>query len=188
MLYTRNGDDGTTKFFNSSSKEKTSKKSFRAEALGTLDEINSLLGICKLKAKESNLVIKSRNNESIESVILNIQQILFIIQAEIAGAEKTVSEEKVKYCEEIINNIEKEMPPITSFFISGGTELGVFFDFSRTVARRAERRVVAAIDANEIILGIYTRKFLNRLSSLLYACARYANFSEGIIEEKPNYV
>lgn len=186
MLYTRKGDDGTTKFFDAKAGERASKKSLRAEALGTVDEINSLLGVLKIKSFAEDFSIESMN-EKAGDILGNIQQTLFIIQAELAGAEKTVSDEKVKYIEERIDAMEKEMPPITSFFVSGGTELGALFDFSRTVARRAERRVVAACEAEEARLGEDSRKFLNRLSSILYAFARFANFRAGIKEEKPRY-
>jgi cob(I)alamin adenosyltransferase len=186
MLYTRKGDDGTTKFFDAKAGERASKKSLRAEALGTVDEINSLVGVLKVKSFTQNFSIQS-TNEKVGDILGNIQQTLFIVQAELAGAEKTVSEEKVKYIEEKTDAMEKEMPPITSFFVSGGTELGAFFDVARTIARRAERRVVAAVEADEVTLGEQTRKFLNRLSSVLYACARYANFRAGIREEAPRY-
>lgn len=186
MLYTRKGDDGTTKFFDAKSGARVSKKSLRAEALGTVDEMNSLLGVLKVKATNEKFMVIS-TKELVEEIIGKIQQTLFIVQAELAGVEKTVPEEKVKYLEVVTDAIEKEMPPITSFFVSGGTELGAFFDFSRTVARRAERRIVAALEAEEIIIGAHTRQFMNRLSSVLYAFARYANFRAGIHEETPHY-
>ena len=79
------------------------------------------------------------------------------------------------------------MPPIKSFFISGATELSATFDFARTLARRAERRVVEAMEEGEIIMSDGTLAYLNRLSSLLYALARFTNHKFGIKEESPNY-
>lgn len=185
MLYTRKGDDGTTKFFDSKSGERASKRTLRAEALGTLDEINSLIGVVKTKAEEKNFTLAGKG--SVSNILETLQHLLFTAQAELAGAEKTIPESRVKYAEEIIDVAEAEMPPITSFFVSGGTELAALLDFSRTVARRAERRVIAAAEAEEIKIGVHTRQFLNRLSSVLYALARYANFNAGISEEKPRY-
>jgi ATP:cob(I)alamin adenosyltransferase len=116
----------------------------------------------------------------------NIQQNLFIIQAELAGSSMQIGEDKLRECELLIGNIEKELPPIKTFFISGGTELASLFDFARTLARRAERRVVGVVDDGEN-LGEFTISYLNRLSSLLYALARFSNHVAGIIEESPKY-
>lgn len=192
MLYTRKGDGGTTKLFGCD-QPRISKSSAVAEALGNLDEINSFLGFAKVRAGEQGLVVKSLN-ERVEKLVHEIQHTLFIVQAELAGAEKTVAETKVKRLEQIIDNIESEMPPIKSFFVSGGTELAATFDFARTIARRAERRVVQAIEESKTEelpegkkIGEHTRQYLNRLSSALYAFARYANFSAGIKEEAPHY-
>ncbi|MDO8183739.1 MAG: cob(I)yrinic acid a,c-diamide adenosyltransferase [bacterium] len=192
MLYTRKGDDGTTKLFGCD-QQRISKSSAVAEALGNLDEINSFLGLAKVRSGEQGLVVKSLG-EPVEKLVCEIQHTLFIVQAELAGAEKTVAEAKVKHLEKIIANIESEMPPIKSFFVSGGTELAATFDFARTIARRAERRVVQVVDEDEYNLpagrhgiGEYTRQYLNRLSSVLYAFARYTNFTAGVKEEPPSY-
>jgi cob(I)alamin adenosyltransferase len=182
MLYTRKGDTGTTKTFGCD--QRVSKSSSIAEALGSMDEINSFLGICKVKSKESGFKVVDK---SFEEIVHNIQQNLFIIQAELAGADKVIGEEKVLEVEKIIDTIEKILPPIKTFFISGGTELGATFDVSRTIARRAERRVVAVNEEGIRPLGPNTLKYLNRLSSILYALARLSNHLSGINEESPNY-
>lgn len=186
MFYTRKGDDGTTKFFDPRSGERGSKRSLRAEALGACDEINSLLGLCKVKAGDEELAIQGKNWFA-ANILEFAQQCLFIVQAELAGAEKPFPEEKVRHVEAAVDAMESEMPEIRSFFVSGGTELGALFDFARTVARRAERRVVAALDAGEVTLEPSARQFMNRLSSLLYAFARYANFRAGVTERSPTY-
>jgi cob(I)alamin adenosyltransferase len=86
-----------------------------------------------------------------------------------------------------VDAIEKELPPIKSFFISGGTELAALFDVSRTMARRAERRVIKALEEESVKIGAPTSAFLNRLSSLLYALARLSNHKSGIKESAPTY-
>ncbi len=186
MFYTRKGDDGTTKFFDSRPGERGSKRSLRAEALGACDEINSLLGLIKVKAGEAELTIQSKNWHA-ENILEFAQQGLFIVQAELAGAEKPFPEDKVRHMEAVVDAMESEMPEIKSFFVSGGTELGALFDFARTVARRTERRVVAALDAGEVTIEPAARQFINRLSSILYAFARYANFRAGVTERSPTY-
>jgi len=164
--------------------QRISKSSNIAEALGCMDEANSYLGVCKIKAKGASLKLK---DENVAEIVHNTQKNLFIIQAELAGADKTITEEKVKEAEAIIDAIEKELPPIKSFFISGSDELGAHFDFARTLARCAERRVVAVREEGKIKLGDDTMAYLNRLSSLLYALARLSSHKSGITESSPDY-
>jgi cob(I)alamin adenosyltransferase len=183
MLYTRKGDDGTTKTF--ACDQKISKSSAIAEALGALDEINSFLGLCKVKSKKEKLLIPG--GDSFEETVHKMQKNLFIIQAEVAGSKISITEEKVKEIEKIIDDIEKELPPIKSFFISGGTKLAALFDVARTIERRAERRVVQVYEERDVLVGKFTKAYLNRLSSLLYALARLSNDKFGINEESPDY-
>ena len=183
MLFTKKGDDGTTKTFGCD--QRMSKSSIIAEALGALDETNSYLGLCKIKSKKENF--NFTESLSFEKIIHDIQKNLFIIQAEVAGAKNAISKEKVEELENFVNSIEKELPEIKSFFISGGTELAVTFDVARTISRRAERRVIAVVDEGKVSVGDQTKAYLNRLSSFLYACARLANYRAGISEESPDY-
>ena len=182
MLYTGKGDDGTTKTFGCD--QRISKSSDISEALGSMDEINSFLGICKTKSAEKNLKF---SDKEISGIVHNIQQTLFIIQAELAGSDKKVTEEKVIELETLINDIEKILPPIKTFFISGGTELAATFDVARTIARRAERRVVQVAEEGVRPVGPNTKKYMNRLSSILYALARLMNHLSGINEVPPSY-
>lgn len=175
MLYTGKGDDGTTSAFGCD--QRFSKSSAIAEALGTLDEINSFLGVVKVNPSAVEIA------DTIDS----IQQNLFIVQAEVAGADKHIESEKVTEAEDRINAIESELPPIKSFFVSGGTELSALLDFARTLSRRAERRVVGVHDEGLVTVGTDTLAYLNRLSSLLYALARQMNHKSGIKEESPRY-
>ena len=177
MLYTRKGDDGKTQTFGCD--QRLSKSSAIAEALGTLDEVNSYLGIVKIKAGDQG--------ESLVSIVHNIQENLFIIQAEVAGADKKITEDKILEIEKIIDSIEKELPPIKTFFISGVTELSAHFDFTRTLARRAERRVVHVADEGMVVISPLTLSYLNRLSSLLYVFARQSAYKSGLKESSPNY-
>lgn len=190
MLYTRKGDNGTTRLIAKQAKtfgcdQRISKSSTIAEALGTLDEANSQIGLARSKCL--NFPVDSKFFP-FQNILLEVQQNLFIIQAELAGADgKTINEDKVKKVESIVDDIEKQLPPIKSFFIPGATELGAIFDVSRTVARRAERRVVAVHDEGKIKIGQHSLAYLNRLSSLLYALARYSNFILKGTEVSPDY-
>lgn len=184
MLYTRKGDSGTTKDFKSKSGERKSKSSCQTEALGGLDELNSFLGLVKVKAANITLMV---NGKSLVEIVHWTQNCLFSVQAETAGADKKIGQDKVNEMETIIDSIEHELPPIKTFFISGGTEPAALFDISRTLARKAERRAVSAVESGEILLDPATLAFLNRLSSLMYALARLTNHKSGITEEPPNY-
>ena len=181
MLYTRKGDDGKTATFGCD--QRISKSGAVAEALGSLDEVNSFLGLVKVKTGQQTVA----DLKNLEATLHGIQENLFIIQAEVAGAEKSISVEKVKEVESLVDKIEKTLPPIKTFFISGGTELAAYFDFSRTIARRAERRVVAVSEEGLVKVGQSTLAYLNRLSSLLYALARLSNHFSGITEQSPKY-
>lgn len=195
-LYTRKGDKGDTGAFGC--KQRFSKNSALTEVLGSLDELNSFLGICKTKAIKFKFKIKT-NTISWDSIkiIENIQNNLFIIQAKIAGADKKITKEKIIEIEEIIDSIEKQLPPIKSFFLPGGGELAAYFDYARAVNRRIERRAVAYFErektqpakgeARHRRLNDESLVYLNRLSSLIYALARFANFKSKIKEKPPKY-
>lgn len=172
MLYTGSGDKGQTTLFGSV--QKISKDAPQFEALGALDELNSLLGICKIKSQE---------NKKIAHLLEEIQNDLFIIQAHISGSNKKLKNTRVKQIEHIIDDIEKQLPKITRFTISGGTELSALFDYSRAVARRTERRIITFNRKNKIGSNILT--YCNRLSSLLFALSRLANKNQN--EKNPWY-
>ena len=209
MLFTGKGDDGTTKTFGCD--QRISKSSAIAEALGSVDEINSLLGVVKMEDGETKAIA----GLDYRTLLSDVQQDLFIVQAELAGAEKKMDNVRVEKLSGWVNAIEKELPAVTSFFVSGGTELGALCDFARTTARRAERRVVEALRndrgdslALQGVSSVIPAKglssnnaenssnrdnhqhllaYMNRLSSLLYALARLANHRAGVLEEKPHY-
>ncbi|KKU18973.1 MAG: ATP:cob(I)alamin adenosyltransferase [Parcubacteria group bacterium GW2011_GWA1_47_11] len=187
MLYTGKGDKGTTKVLDS--KERFSKGSDMAEALGSLDELNSFLGLCKFEARhmQEGGVAVGKKEEKTSDILREVQENLFIIQAQVAGADKRITKPKLTKVERVINLIEKEIPPLKSFSIAGGTELSALLDIARTVARRTERRVVTVKELGLRKLPGHTLPYLNRLSSLLFALARLSNHRSGIKEENPSY-
>ena len=177
MLYTGKGDSGTTTAFGCD-QQRISKSSALPEALGCLDELNAFLGFVKMR---------STGEPRIAAALRGMQETLFIIQAEVAGAEKRVGEGAVKEVEKLVNEIEKEIPPLKGFSIAGGTELSALLDVARTLARRAERRVILVKELGLRELAPETLAYLNRLSSLLFAFARLANHLAGVAEETPRY-
>jgi cob(I)alamin adenosyltransferase len=186
MLYTGKGDNGTTKLFTTPSGVRISKASLVTEALGTVDEINAFIGLIKVSADKQNISL-GENGPRVAKVLHDVQQKLFIIQAELAGSDMHIEESMVISMSDTINGIEALLPPITTFFISGGTELAAQCDICRTVSRRAERAVIRACEAGECVMADSSKAYLNRLSSLLYAFARLSNHFSGITEEPPTY-
>ena len=176
-LFTGKGDGGTTTAFGCN-QQRISKSSELPEALGSLDELNAYLGFVKMRAADSS---------RIADTLRGVQETLFIIQAQVAGADKLVSAEAMKKVEQMVNDIEKEIPPVKGFSIAGGTELSALLDVARTLARRAERPVIAVKEMQLRVLAPETMAYLNRLSSLLFALARLANHQAGVAEENPRY-
>jgi cob(I)alamin adenosyltransferase len=176
-LFTGKGDGGTTKVFGCD-QQRISKSSELPEALGALDELNAFIGFVKMRAD-----VQPR----IKDILLSTQEQLFIVQAEIAGSDKRLAEGSVAAVEKTVNDIEKEIPPIKSFSIAGGTELSAMLDVARTLSRRAERRIVAVIEGGFREVSPETKAYMNRLSSLLFALARLANHLAGVPEENPKY-
>ncbi len=184
MLYTRKGDDGTSKHLNT--QERLNKDSAVFEALGTLDELNSYLGVCRQHCMHMPVRV-SRRGKQVHDILREVQENLFIIQAELAGADKKLHRKKITSMERIIDTIEQQLPPISSFFVPGESLEGAHLDVARTLARRVERRVIAVETAGEITVPRNTRAYLNRLSSLLYALARLQTQQSGTLESAPMY-
>lgn len=188
MLYTKKGDQGTTKLFDCPPGIRLLKSEFVFETLGTLDELNSTLGYAKVLSKKSKdtLPIETHKTPYAE-IIETIQQNLFCLQAEIGGSDIHIKENQVTYLEKVIYEIETLLPPIKSFIVPGGGETGAYLDIGRTIARRAERQVISLQQKKERAINAESIIYLNRLSSVLYALARFANYQEGYSEGKPEY-
>ena len=171
-FYTGLGDKGTSTLLGQN--KRISKNDLRFEALGASDELNSYLGICGALAKD----------KQIKSALLEAQENLFIIQAELGGAKNVeLGENKLKDLEKMIDELGKFVGPITKFTISGGNLLSAHLDYARALARRAERSVWAAKPP----LGGLAAKYLNRLSSFLFVLARYVNKKAKLKESHPSY-
>ncbi len=178
MLYTRKGDTGTSGLYGT--KERLPKDSPVYEALGTLDELNSWLGYCR-----AHTLARDQTEGTVECVLFTIQECLFIVQAEVAGAAKRISQAHVDDLERITAVLEMRIENPHAFVVPGSTELSGMLDYARSVSRRAERTVVAL--ASERAISHTTKAYLNRLSSLLYATARYVATRAEIQEVAPTY-
>ncbi|KKR43639.1 MAG: ATP-cobalamin adenosyltransferase [Microgenomates group bacterium GW2011_GWC1_41_20] len=172
-IYTKKGDKGETGLFSSdkSKKRRISKASLKVEAIGSVDEANTFLG----------LSASFMRNKEINLKIIEIQRHLFEVGARLAGARIDLDENLPKEMEKEIDEMDKELPKLTHFILPGGSNGGSLLFMARTFIRRAERRVVSLskkekVNANLII-------YLNRLSDYVYTLARYSNFKEGIKEK-----
>lgn len=177
MLYTRAGDNGTSGLFGT--RDRFPKDNLVFEALGGLDELNSNLGLCRASVDDKRRAIDMRQE------VLHVQEVLFIAQAEIAGAEHHVMHVHVDALEHSIARIEERISKPHSFVIPGSTVASAHFDVTRAVCRRTERALIRLGDEREV--GAPLRAYLNRLSSLLYALARYAASDAGSAESGPSY-
>lgn len=183
-LFTGKGDGGTTKLFDSEPGKRVTKTSPIFECLGMLDELNTLVGWCKAAAPDDFIV----REQKLRMVLHDVQNHLFTIQAEVAGAPKSIPLSSVEHLGVFINGVEAEMPPIKTFLVPGATELSSRLDIARAVARRAERRLVTLHESGERSVSDSSRAYANRLSSLLYALTRIVNHRAGVPENPPEYI
>lgn len=160
-ITTKTGDNGDTRLF---SGELVSKYDSRVDVCGTIDEVNSHLGVVKTIIKD----------EQIKRIILEIQNDLFTIGS-IASNYPYVSfpENKADHITNLCEEWEAKIPPITSFIIPGGTYESAQIDVARAVSRRLERSVVFIMTSNHIPYNRSIIVWLNRLSDLLWIFARY---------------
>lgn len=177
LFYTGKGDRGKS----SIGGKKYPKDSPIMEALGDLDELNSLLGVVKTHIRKPSLAKK----------LEKIQENLFIIQARIAWLmypkfpSPQMTEGKIKAMEQEIDAIEKKIQPERGFVISGSDPVASWLDMLRAVSRRAERRVVKLHKTQPLPQEVIA--YLNRLSSYLYALARLEVSVKKIKEPRPTY-
>jgi len=170
-IYTRTGDDGTTAL---GSGRRVAKFDLRVECYGTLDETNAAIGLARLH---------TRSDHALDAMIARIQNDLFDLGAELcypdeskdARGRLSVSDAQVERLEGEIDALNRELQPLRSFVLPGGTQAASFLHLARTVSRRAERLMVAlAARPNEPVGGSALR-YINRLSDFLFVAARYAN-------------
>jgi cob(I)alamin adenosyltransferase len=167
-IYTRFGDKGKTSLYGGRT---VSKGSLRVDAYGSLDELNSAIGVVLIEIKDP----------PIKKELLVIQNDLFEIGASLASSieNKKIEEyldKRVKDFENQIDNLSEKLPELMNFILPGGGKGGSFLHLARTVCRRAERRVTELSEEEEI--NRKTLVYINRLSDLLFTFARFINYKE----------
>ncbi len=170
-LYTRTGDSGMTSLVGG---QRVPKTHLRLEAYGTVDELNSQLG----------LLLTYLDDASDRDVLLAVQNQLFVICSELATADEDlkarrsgVTEDDVRWMEAAIDAAEEGQPGWRGFILPGGTRGAAVAHVCRTVCRRAERRIhalAAEAEVNPLLLA-----YVNRLSDYLFALAKKINLKAG---------
>jgi cob(I)alamin adenosyltransferase len=174
-IYTRTGDDGSTRLGDMS---KTSKTDPRLAAYADTDEANSSIGVA---------IALGRLDAEVAATLTRIQNELFDVGADLCNpvvAEPEfpplrVEQADIDRLERDCDRYNEDLEKLRSFILPGGTPGSALLHVSRTVVRRAERSAWAALDANGETMNVLTAKYLNRLSDLLFILARYANRETG---------
>lgn len=161
-IYTKTGDKGKTSLYDGT---RVDKDDIRVESYGTLDELNSYIGLCTNYA----------NNEDKE-ILRSIQVKLFVVSAELAtkeeGRYKTpIGNDDVLSLEKIIDSYIENIDKIDAFIVPGTSLISANLHIARTICRKAERRIFSLSKIETV--NPYLLKYINRLSDVIYAIARY---------------
>lgn len=171
LLYTRTGDNGTTSLADGT---RTAKDAPRLEAYGTIDELNSWLGLLGAEASD----------DASRELIYEVQYRLFDIGGYLATPQaescKGISETAIEKIEHDIDRLDSEVEPMHCFILPGGTAAASRAHIARTVCRRAERRMVSLAGVTEI--DPTPIRYVNRLSDWLFAYARRLNALAGVAD------
>jgi cob(I)alamin adenosyltransferase len=183
-VYTRTGDKGFTKLVGG---KKVAKDAARIEAYGTIDELNSVLGL----ARVFNDDLKDRQPaaQRLDEIFRRLQNELFDLGSELAtppdfsyeGMFK-VGEDEVKAVEKLIDELQKDLASLNSFILPGGGKVSGFLHQARTVCRRAERDILRLSREEEI--GPGPLQYVNRLSDLFFVLSRWVSKNLG----EPEYL
>jgi cob(I)alamin adenosyltransferase len=186
-IYTKAGDDGKTSLLGSGGAARVGKHDARVDCYGTVDELNASIGWAAVAAGEVVAVPSpGAGPATFADLLCEIQNDLFLVGSHLALADGApapallppLDEAAVSRLEMQIDAAEAELPPLRNFILPGGSELAARLHVTRTVCRRAERRVVQFAQDRPVPRTILT--FLNRLSDWLFVHARLANRRAGI--------
>lgn len=168
-IYTRTGDKGKTSLFDGT---RVPKSHIRVDTYGTIDELNSTIGVAIAHFKKGKSLLIKKELEA-------IQHDLFAIGSALAMPAALPIDHlsaKTQEFETLIDQLTSAMPELTQFILPGGSIAGAQLHVARTIARKAERKVVALMEKEPIDESIL--KYLNRLSDLLFTMSRHVNFDE----------
>lgn len=163
-IYTRTGDEGTTGLADGS---RVPKDDPRVEAMGAIDELNSHIGV----------ILVNDLSAEVRKCLIDIQHDLFDIGGELAiPGRSTVTSDDVSRLEKTLDGFNEDLPPLKEFILPGGGLASVATHVARTVCRRAERRLLTL--SRETAVNEESRRYINRLSDLLFVLARVLAFGD----------
>ncbi len=172
-VYTRTGDKGETALVGG---KRVPKDSLRIEAYGTVDELNSVLGLARVFNEER--LEEGDAHRFLDQVLRDVQQELFDLGSELATPPKAahpenprVGKKQVRRLEEIMDECQKELEPLKSFILPGGGKIGGYLHQCRTVCRRAEREILRLARVEKT--SEWPIKYINRLSDLFFVLSRW---------------
>ncbi|MBK8484198.1 MAG: cob(I)yrinic acid a,c-diamide adenosyltransferase [Saprospiraceae bacterium] len=173
-IYTKTGDQGSTSLFGG---RRISKDDLRIESYGTIDELNSFLG----------LLASTLEDTGIKADLYKIQSYLFVIGSNLAADPENknlsvpnIAPEETQFLELKIDQMEEQLKPLRYFILPGGDLQSAYSHVCRTICRRAERRTISLSQIEKINPEII--KYLNRLSDYLFVLARFIAFKNGAEE------
>jgi cob(I)alamin adenosyltransferase len=179
-IYTRRGDQGQTSLVGG---QRAPKNSLRIESYGTVDELNSFIGLAVVSAAESSspqLKKLSAILKRVQHELFNLGSILATLPEDVGPQQPRVTCLEVEQLEKEIDEANAELKPLRSFVLPGGSRLNAELHVCRTVCRRAERLVVALAQAESVPAEAI--QYLNRLSDALFVWSRWANHALGAEE------
>jgi cob(I)alamin adenosyltransferase len=183
-VYTRTGDKGATALVGG---KRVAKDSARIEAYGTIDELNSVIGLARVFNEER--LSAGAAHQWLDAVLRDLQDELFDLGSELATPDDftydgmyRVGPSEVKKLEALIDECQKELEPLPSFILPGGGRIAAYLHQSRTVCRRAERDILRLSRAEA--LSEWPLKYVNRLSDLLFVLSRWIGKKSG----EPEYL
>jgi cob(I)alamin adenosyltransferase len=170
-IYTRTGDDGTTAVFGG---RRLSKADAQVEAYGSIDELNSMLGV---------VIAQLPKTTKLREFFVSVQQDLMMIGSVLAGWGGDISplKKRVKIMEKYMDDFGEKLPTLHNFILPGGSTTGAFLHVTRSVCQRTERTIVRLTKEQKHykIIAMY----LNRLSDLFFVYARVINKADGFAEQ-----
>jgi cob(I)alamin adenosyltransferase len=171
-VYTRTGDDGSTALGGG---QRVPKDSARIASYGTVDELNSALGVALAAGLDERLAAALRR---IQNELFHLgSDLCFTEEDKAARPVPVVGERHVAALEELMDELTAELGPLANFILPGGSPGAAQLHVARTVCRRAERELAAL--AREEAIGPHTLPYVNRLSDALFVMARYQNLKRG---------
>jgi len=170
-IYTRTGDDGTTGLGGG---QRVKKESDRIESYGTVDELNSVIGVAVAAGLEPDLVEMFK---AIQNDLFHLGSDLCVLEADkVKYKIPQIEPRHIKQLENFIDTLQKSLKPLENFILPGGTMGAAQLHVARCVCRRAERAILR-LRASEPV-GAQTVPYVNRLSDLLFVMARYENLKK----------